>query len=575
MRRLFLCFTLALVAAIGLWTAPLSAQWWADIAQPSSNGDAGDSGGTDGSTATLVESSDFTYVGAFRLPTGSFGTLNDSFGSNGGFVMGNVYDDPINGKSLIIGGHKSNTSVSPTPSWAQIVIPSTIADPFSVGVARLTRASSPVQGFGDPSLSDATSLGAQIIKEGYTNGMGAGVVYDGMIIGTENSYYDARCRQKHSAWVGSVMFSLTASGPYGFTVGSPRNFGGQYMALVPSAWQDTLGGDVVMGAGSSGIASCGTLGPGLAVIDGATLAAQPAPGTYPATALLNYPCPNGDGASNCRSRLGRSGSGANAPGMVSGDGVAIPTFSMTDPSTAVTYPDVTYFDSTSLTRGVVIPDGRRSVLFIGVKGLGRGCYGNPNASNPPDPVIPADKTGTDASTSADGLTVTVPNQSPVVGQWIALLSQTTPNLDDNSPNLGHPGVAKITAVHNAGAASASVTVNAAFPGSLTSQSYNISTDLNCYDTSAGGKGQHAFPYVGPFVWAYDINDLAAVRAGTKQPWEVQPYGHWLLPVYGGNDGHQKVAGVAWDSGTRRLYVVVPNADGPNPLVQVFTIGSGN
>ncbi|HUE69432.1 MAG TPA: hypothetical protein VMP01_00975, partial [Pirellulaceae bacterium] len=42
------------------------------------------------------------------------------------------------------------------------------------------------------------------------------------------------------------------------------------------------------------------------------------------------------------------------------------------------------------------------------------------------------------------------------------------------------------------------------------------------DPLRGDKGYHAYPYRYQ-VWAYSAHDLAAVKAGTKQPWEVQPY----------------------------------------------------
>jgi hypothetical protein len=51
----------------------------------------------------------------------------------------------------------------------------------------------------------------------------------------------------------------------------------------------------------------------------------------------------------------------------------------------------------------------------------------------------------------------------------------------------------------------------------------------CYDPLYPHKGQHAYPY-NTQVWAYDLNDLAAVKAGRKRPWEVVPYGVWPLPM---------------------------------------------
>jgi hypothetical protein len=39
-----------------------------------------------------------------------------------------------------------------------------------------------------------------------------------------------------------------------------------------------------------------------------------------------------------------------------------------------------------------------------------------------------------------------------------------------------------------------------------------------------------------FVWAYDLNDLAAVKAGQKRPWDVVPYATWELAEVGFNGG---------------------------------------
>ena len=47
------------------------------------------------------------------------------------------------------------------------------------------------------------------------------------------------------------------------------------------------------------------------------------------------------------------------------------------------------------------------------------------------------------------------------------------------------------------------------------------TDELCYDPTDPSKGSHAYPYKYQ-VWAYDLNDLAAVKAGRKQPWDAKP-----------------------------------------------------
>jgi hypothetical protein len=51
----------------------------------------------------------------------------------------------------------------------------------------------------------------------------------------------------------------------------------------------------------------------------------------------------------------------------------------------------------------------------------------------------------------------------------------------------------------------------------------------CYDPASPHKGPHAYPYNAQ-VWAYDLNDLAAAKAGRKRPWDVVPYGVWPLAL---------------------------------------------
>jgi hypothetical protein len=100
----------------------------------------------------------------------------------------------------------------------------------------------------------------------------------------------------------------------------------------------------------------------------------------------------------------------------------------------------------------------------------------------------------------------------------------------------------------------------------------------CYDPAESSQGGHGYPYE-YHVWAYDLHDLAAVRAGTKQPWEVTPYGEWsiladwLSPSY-----VPVIGGAAYDPGTHRLFVAQVGIDGtdgmdlePQPLIHVFQV----
>jgi hypothetical protein len=318
-------------------------------------------------TAQLLNQSDFTYVGAFKLPGGNFGAPNGTFEYSSGFVSGNVYNDPVNGKSLFIPGYLSAGYVSNQVSIAQVTIPSTINDPNVVGINGLTTATV-IQGFDDPS----NGKGSQALGGG--NGFGTVIVYKEKLIGTEAVAYDATCSQSKSAWVAPTNFSQKsqASGPYAFTspVG-PRWLGGGYMALVPPEWQSTLGGTVVSGNGPWSIISCGSPGPSLHVIDADALITQPAASTPIASTPLVYYKEN-----ETQATLGHWNS--NDPNQII-NGKRVPNVTVTDPYGRGTF-TIPYEDNSMRVLGVLFADGTRSVLFFGNKGLGPYCYGTGGSS---------------------------------------------------------------------------------------------------------------------------------------------------------------------------------------------------
>lgn len=96
----------------------------------------------------------------------------------------------------------------------------------------------------------------------------------------------------------------------------------------------------------------------------------------------------------------------------------------------------------------------------------------------------------------------------------------------------------------------------------------------CYDPTSTDKGQHAYPYRYQ-IWAYDLNDLAAVKAGSKMPWEVVPYGVWPfeLPT---PEPSIRIAGVGYDSARQTIYLVQMRADkdgyANRPIVHVLNVG---
>jgi hypothetical protein len=73
-----------------------------------------------------------------------------------------------------------------------------------------------------------------------------------------------------------------------------------------------------------------------------------------------------------------------------------------------------------------------------------------------------------------------------------------------------------------------------------------------YDPQYPITGPRAYPYYYR-CWAYDLNDLAAVKAGTKTSYEVNPYAVWnfALPIGGlGNN----INGLCYDSVNRNIII---------------------
>jgi hypothetical protein len=306
--------------------------------------------------------SDLVYVGAFRIPGGNFTGTNQTFEYSGGFVSGNVYEDPVNGKTLFIPGLLGAGYVSNVVSIAQVKIPASILNPDTVGMNGLTTATV-VQNFDDP------SNGKGSLALGGGNGFGTLINYGGKIIGTESVAYDATCNQTHSPWVSSPNFAnkASATGPYQFNSAvGPRWLGGAYMAMIPTEWQSALGGKVVSGSGPWSIVSCGSPGPTLHVIDADYLITQPSTTPLVPTIPLVYYVEN-----DTQATLGHWNS--NDPNQII-NGVQVPNITVTDPFGRGTF-TIPYEDNAMRVSGVLFPEGKRSVLFFGFKGMGPYCYG--------------------------------------------------------------------------------------------------------------------------------------------------------------------------------------------------------
>lgn len=86
--------------------------------------------------------------------------------------------------------------------------------------------------------------------------------------------------------------------------------------------------------------------------------------------------------------------------------------------------------------------------------------------------------------------------------------------------------------------------------------------MQCYDPTDANKGSHAYPYRYE-VQAYDLEDFAAVKAGTREPWEIRPSEVFPL-TFPTSDRGAGVGGVAYDAATRTIYVSQLDTE-PHPL----------
>jgi hypothetical protein len=108
-----------------------------------------------------------------------------------------------------------------------------------------------------------------------------------------------------------------------------------------------------------------------------------------------------------------------------------------------------------------------------------------------------------------------------------------------------------------------------FIGGHGTGNYCYGTAGECNDPALPDvKGPHAQPYRHQ-VWAYDANDLVAVKNGSKQPWELRPYAVWGLPELTSNGVN--VMGAGFDPETGRLYVAQDY--GMYPKIDVYQIKS--
>lgn len=284
----------------------------------------------------LVQESDLTYVGAFRVPKGNLGgesIQSDTLGYSQGGIAYNKIND-----SLFLYGHPYELMVT------ELSIPTLINSANINDLNTATVLQAPV----DPSGGNRTNLTIAGTPVSGSVNSGGLLVDNNRLISTTFVFYDAS-NEGHRSHLSSSIDWTTDIGFTGmFRVGTNisgdvniANGGwvGGYMCSIPLNWQSSLGGTAFTGQGGLSVISRTSLGPCLWVFTPSDLGATD---PTPSTMLVGY--------------------SINNPTLGTYEGTSL------------------YFNSVSEMNGAVFPVGTDSVLIfgrhgLGPTGLGDTCYG--------------------------------------------------------------------------------------------------------------------------------------------------------------------------------------------------------
>lgn len=266
----------------------------------------------------LLTQSSLTYVGAFRLPLGSSDQTTFAWGGT------SMAFNPAK-NSLYIVGH----------DWYQRTAEVSIPSQLGTGSLSSLPTATFLQQFSDslegkmnqinPSDPNSKKIGSQLV---YNNKLYIGAW----------SYYDGAGTQNVSQFVRPL--SLSPSGQVTGPVKVGATYPGwvdMYAGTIPPEWQSIFGGPALTGGCCASIISAQSLGPSVSVFNPADVGSK---NPVPATLLVGYPYSN------------------PTLGTWEGNGSPNPIYNMA-----------------TFIKGVVFPQGSRSVLFFGSTGLGTPCYG--------------------------------------------------------------------------------------------------------------------------------------------------------------------------------------------------------
>lgn len=263
----------------------------------------------------LLQQASLVYAGAFRVPA----KASPPYDNGLEYAWKGLTFNPLR-NSLYIVGHDNRQEV------AEISIPQLRTGPVE-GLAVATILQPPADST-DGRRSQISNIPGDNVK------VGGLLVHGGQLVTSCYVYYDGNgTAARASHFTGGLTLSVQTDvrGPFKLSGAGPGFVGG-YMATVPQAWQQALGGPALTGQGCIGIITRTSYGPSAFSFDPATLA----------NGSVVHPLVYYDDA---HQTLG--GYAQNNP----------------------------LFGGATDLGGIAFPEKARSLLFFGRQGAGSYCYG--------------------------------------------------------------------------------------------------------------------------------------------------------------------------------------------------------
>ena len=473
-----------------------------------------------GSEDKLLQGSDFTYLGAFKVPPGAGkgDSTRDTSLTFGGELL--TYS-PHNNSLYIMGSRNMERMVY------QISIPEPVK---SSSLAALNTATFLSGGFDITGGIGWDALGVNntiLGNGGYPGGL---LVFpknhekSKYMIGNSWAYYDGSGAAVNSHFYTNAVlpysgYIANVKGYYavGKRVDTPGKgnggFVGGYMCWIPQAWREALGGKALTGMGGISVITRSSYGPSAWVFDPEDffkpeISANSLNNPVSADMLLGYPSAHTSLGAYAGARLiheattysreffGNLGDMANSRAITPWG-----------------------WNGSGAPRGIAFPEGSKSVLIFGRMGMGNSNYGaGDNAEG----------------TLCYGPGTTIKSEAGRVGGQ---------SCNDGKSTVG-------------------------------------GGDHCCYDPTNTNKGGHAYPYKAR-IWAYNADDLADVKKGTKYAWNVLPYAIWDFDfpyIDEAKNGSRDIGQVAYDPATQRLFISQLITDNPGyarfPVIHVYRLNLG-